>query len=296
MRIGAFELKEPLPELNDCHLLVVLRPWVDVGSVGTLAATTLEAHFGAKDLGRLYRPGEFYDFTRYRPTIQRKGEERLVVVPNSNLLWAKGTGSNDWLFLHLLEPHIRGEELMESVMSLIELFKVRRYGLIGAMYGAWPHTRPLIASGRGNGSGIGEQLDQAGMRDSKYEGPTSLMAMISDEVRQRGKEVFGMLVQLPPYARLEEDHTGHEALLRYLAKLYDWDIDLTEIGIEGEKQYAELDRAMQADRQMKSIVRRLEEAYDAEIGMDEHMEDKTPELPAVVEDFLRDLQEGRSND
>lgn len=34
MRIGAFELVEPLPELRDPHAFAMIRPWVDVGSVG----------------------------------------------------------------------------------------------------------------------------------------------------------------------------------------------------------------------------------------------------------------------
>jgi len=35
MRIGAFDLPEPVPTLRDAHALVMIRPWVDVGSVGT---------------------------------------------------------------------------------------------------------------------------------------------------------------------------------------------------------------------------------------------------------------------
>jgi hypothetical protein len=119
------------------------------------------------------------------------------------------------------------------------------------------------------------------------------MALATEEARRRGIEVLSMLVQLPPYARMEEDHKGQEALLRYLGALYDWDLDLTEIAKEGASQYAEMDRAMQADRQMRGIVRRLEEAYDAEVGQTPHQEGVTPDLPPVVEDFLRDLEQGQ---
>ena len=48
MRLGNFEISEPAPELRDPHLLVVLKPWIDVGSVGTLALETLERHLGAE--------------------------------------------------------------------------------------------------------------------------------------------------------------------------------------------------------------------------------------------------------
>ncbi|MCH9016178.1 MAG: hypothetical protein IIB89_00260, partial [Chloroflexi bacterium] len=67
MRIGDFEFPEPLPELKDPHVLAVLRPWIDVGNVGTLTLRRLERHLESKEIGRLVRPGRYYDFTRYRP-------------------------------------------------------------------------------------------------------------------------------------------------------------------------------------------------------------------------------------
>ena len=295
MRIGAFELHEPLPELREPHLLTVLRPWIDVGSVGTLGLGTLEAHFGANELGRLYRPGEFYDYTRYRPTIFRREGEREVVVPNSVLNWAKGKGDHDWLFLHLLEPHIKGEELMESVVEVMEHLGVRRYALVGAMYGSSPHTRPLLASGTISEPEAQERLEQVGLRSSNYEGPTSIIAMATEEARRRGVQVLSVLVQLPPYARLEEDHKGQEALLRYLGALYDWDLNLNEIATAGDSQYEELDRATQADRQMRGIVRRLEDAYDSDMATPPEQRGESADLPPVVQDFLRDLEEGNDD-
>ncbi len=290
MRIGAFELQEPLPELRQPHLLVVLRPWIDVGSVGTLALTTLEGRFGAQELGRLVRPGEFYDFTRYRPPILRREGERHIITPNSVLRAAKGTGGHDWLFLHLLEPHNKGEDLMEAVGGIIDRFHVHRYGLVGAMYGAGPHTRPLLASGTVSEPQAQKTLERQGLRTSNYEGPTSIMALVTEEAQKKGVEVMSLLVQLPPYVRLEEDYKGQEALLRYLGALYRWDVDLAEIANLGAQQYAELDRAMQADRQMRGMVRRLEEAYDSE-GAKEAPREGGSTLPQSVQEFLKDLGE-----
>src|ERR671939_504528 len=51
MRIGAFEFPEPMPELREPHALAMIRPWVDVGSVGSLTLRRLERHFGAQPLG-----------------------------------------------------------------------------------------------------------------------------------------------------------------------------------------------------------------------------------------------------
>ncbi len=78
VRIGAFETVDPVHHLRDPHVLAIVRPWADVGNVGTLVLSSLESRFGARYLGRLAKPGDFYDFTRYRPTIYFEEGNRRV--------------------------------------------------------------------------------------------------------------------------------------------------------------------------------------------------------------------------
>ena len=69
MRIGKFELNEPLPTLRSPHVIASLTPWIDAGSVGSLTIERLERYMEATDLGKLEKPGAFFDFTRYRPVV-----------------------------------------------------------------------------------------------------------------------------------------------------------------------------------------------------------------------------------
>src|ERR1700754_2805452 len=106
MKIGAFEVLEPLREPRDTHALVMIRPWVDVGSVGSLTLRQLERHFQAQQLGALARPGTFFDFTRYRPTVKIVNGQREITYPNS---FVNGPPSDtnpgsDLRFLPSLEP------------------------------------------------------------------------------------------------------------------------------------------------------------------------------------------------
>jgi hypothetical protein len=72
MRLNSFELVEPVPELNQPHALAIIRHWTDVSGVGSLVLSCLETYLNAKELGELAHPGDFFDFTRYRPTLIRK--------------------------------------------------------------------------------------------------------------------------------------------------------------------------------------------------------------------------------
>ena len=67
MKLGIFDIVEPVPVLNNPHAIAVLRPWTDAGNSATLALSELETQLSAQQLGKISKPGTFFDFTRYRP-------------------------------------------------------------------------------------------------------------------------------------------------------------------------------------------------------------------------------------
>ena len=69
MRVGEFEIQEPLPALREPHVIASLTPWIDAGSVGSLSIERLERYMRAEDMGGLATPGRYFDFTRYRPVV-----------------------------------------------------------------------------------------------------------------------------------------------------------------------------------------------------------------------------------
>ena len=295
MQVGAFELRDPVPELRDPHIFAILQPWIDVGNVGTLTLGTLETQFNAEELGRLSRPSTFYDLTRYRPMLYRRRGERVVELPNTIIRYGIGEGDHDFVFMHILEPHNNGEDFVDSLVELAGKLNVRRYCQVGAMYGSTPHTRPLLASGQATDPEVQEKLERAGVRSSNYEGPTSMMAIATQELVKRGMETLSALIQLPPYARLEEDHRGQEKLLKLLSPIYSFNINnLAKIAQDGDRQYAEIDRMAQREPRVRSLVRQLEEAYDSEESKKQGDGEQGPDAPPLapdVEDFLRELEQ-----
>ena len=125
MRIGGFQLRDPVPECNEPYVLATLRPWIDVNNVGSLVLKELEARYGATEFGELSKPGLFYDFTRYRPTIHLEDGIRDLSIPNTTIHYARREGQNDLLLLRLLEPHAHAEFYIASVLKLLRLSKSR---------------------------------------------------------------------------------------------------------------------------------------------------------------------------
>jgi len=287
MRLRAFELNEPLPRLKEPHALAMLRPWVDVGSVGTLVLSWLETHFEAKELGRLAWPGDFFDFTRYRPTTYIKEGQRQVTIPNTYVTYSKQKTGNDFLFFHLLEPHSHGEVYAESVLRLLARFGVKRYCLLGSMYDYIPHTRPLIVTGGAVGERAQQELDRMGIQSSDYQGPTSINFLVSQRAPDIGMETMSLIVHLPQYTQLDEDYMGTARIMKILGSLYDLPMDETYIE-KAEQQREQINVALDKNPQLKAIVEQLETHYEAHTEK-KRKEEETTRLSPEVEKFLREM-------
>ena len=290
IQIGPFELREPLPDLRQPRMLVALQPWVDVGSVGTMALAFAEEALDAQPLGQLSRPGAFYDFTRYRPVLRRRGGQREVTVPNTFLHSARTPDGPDWLFLHCLEPHALGEDYVEGLVQVVKRLGVRQYAMIGSMYAAVPHTRPPIASGGSTNPETMEHLRRAGVRESNYEGPTTILAMLGSLLPPAGIETSTIVLQLPAYAQIERDYRGLHAVLELLNKLYGLPLDLEPVREEMERQVQAMDETVAEDERLAAWLHELERLYDAEAGSLANPEPGT-DLSPELERFLRDVQQ-----
>jgi len=288
MKIGVFQIDEPVPDLNRPHAFATLRPWINVGSVGSLTLNTLAHNFKAQPLGRLARPGNFIDFTRYRPVVRIEDGERSIAIPNSFMDFAHQTKGNDLLFLHLLEPHMFGETYVESILKVLKTFNVERYCLIGSMHDVVPHTKPLLVSGTANDITL-KQLYKLGVNPSSYEGPGTIATLISQEAPKYNIEIMSLIVHLPQYAQLEEDHAGQLRLLEILSSLYGFQIDLDPIRRAAEKQYENLNKEMHKEPQFEQAISHLEELYEARTGK---AEDETTELPPDIEKFIHEIDKG----
>lgn len=289
MRVGEFELNDPVPELKDPHVLAVLRPWIDVGNVGTLSINRVERHLKSQELGRLATPGLFYDFTRYRPRSFINEGRREVTVPNTIVRYASREEGPDLITIHLLEPHLYGEDYTDSLLDLLNHFDVKRYSLIGGMYDMVPHTRPLMVTGVGDGPGIEEERLQLKTKPSDYEGPTTITYLVAQEAAKRGIDTRAFVVHLPQYLQVEEDFTGTARMMQILCSLYQLPERLIDIE-RGQDQYAKLQDTVD-NPEVASLLKRLEDRYDQE-NREETEEAPPSPLSPNIEEFLKDLDQG----
>ena len=283
MRIGAFELSEPVPELREPTVIASLQPWIDVNNVATSVLRELEVQLGATELARLAKPGLFFDFTRYRPFIYFERGIRRLRIPNTTLSYAKRETGKDLLFLRLLEPHAFSEFYVDSVLRLLKALKVKRYTLIGSMYDAVPHTRPLIVTGGALGKEAQLDLRKSEAQASDYQGPTTITFLITQQASEFGMEAIWFIVSLPQYVALEEDFIGKVRLMEILNLLYHVPVDEKDFERAAEQRNL-ISQKVERTPELKNLLPQLETFY--EIRLKKKEGEKMPKLSPEVEELL----------
>ncbi len=295
MRVGAFEIAEPIPVLREPHVFAMIRPWVDVGSVGTLTLNRLERFMGSKELGKLHRPGTFFDFTRYRPNMRFVDGVRQVKIPNSTIRYATTENGPDYLFFHLLEPHSNGEDYTDSILEVVRHFGVKRYCRLGAMYDAVPHTRPLLVTGSLGSVEQKRPVPNFKLSQSTYQGPTTIMNLLSEGIERDEIESINFMVHLPQYVQLEEDYAGTSRMIEVLSSVYDSiPPDLAPVR-RGQRQYRELNASVDRNSELKTLIQQMEQYYDSQLTAEKAQSSSEegaspgPALSPEIEAFLSEL-------
>jgi len=294
MRVGAFEINEPVPALKEPHAFAMIRPWVDVGSVGTLTLNRLERFMGSKELGKLHRPGTFFDFTRYRPNMRFVDGVRQVKIPNSTIRFATTENGPDYLFLHLLEPHSNGEDYTDSILEVVRYFGVKRYCRVGAMYDAVPHTRPLLVTGSLGSVEQKRPVPNFKLQQSTYQGPTTIMNLLSEGIERDEIEIINFMVHLPQYVQLEEDYAGTSRMIEVLSSVYEnIPPDLAPVR-RGQRQYRELNSTVDRNSELKTLIQQMEQYYDSQLTAESsstssEQSSSSPALSPEIEAFLSEL-------
>ena len=293
MNISEFILEHPVPEMNNTRVIAILKPWIDVGRVGTLTLAKLEKMLGAKEFSKFRKPGKYFDFTRNRPYTRQENGNKIFDIPNCVINHAKDIKKDiDYLFLHLMEPHNNSEEYCESIVDLLKTLKVKEYCRIGGFYDAVPHSRALIVTGNLTEKQIQKTSGLVSKSTSEYQGPTSIVNLISQELEKiNGVNVTSLMVHLPQYVQFEQDHLGTFRLSQAICKMFDLDYDLSDES-KGQEQYKYIEQLIENNpNASKDIIAKLEKQYDGKYDGDLDADITINDLPLMpdVEKFLREV-------
>jgi hypothetical protein len=162
------------------------------------------------------------------------------------------------------------------------------------MYDAVPHTRPLLVTGTLGNVTMNREVPNFKVRKSTYQGPTTIMNLLSEGIEKSEIESINFMVHLPQYVQLEEDYAGTSRMIEVLSSVYDSiPQDLAPTG-RGQRQYRDLSASLERNTELKALIQQMEAYYDAQLDSEDAPTEQsvpTATLSPEIERFLTELGE-----
>ena len=171
------------------------------------------------------------------------------------------TGAHDVLLLRGVEPQLRWRTFCEAVVSIVESMRAELVVVLGALLADVPHTRPVRVSGTSTDH---ELAERAGFAASTYEGPTGIVGVLVDALRQADLPAASLWAAVPHYVHQVPSPKAALALVERAAELLGAPVGpvaLRAAAVDYERQVSE---RVADDEDAAAYVAQLEDAEDLE--------------------------------
>ena len=278
-----YQLADDLPELGRPVLIQALTGFVDAGAAGRLARdhmlTTLHGHAVATfDIDALL------DYRSRRP-VMLFVEDHWESYEEPNLaLHVLYDGSNTpFLLLSGPEPDLLWERFTSAIVELIDRLGVRLTVGFNAIPMAVPHTRPTGVTAHATRRDLITGYEPWLRR---VQVPGGAGHLLEYRLGQQGRDAMGFAVHVPHYLAQSEYPAAAERLLTAVSKATGLLLPTEDLRQAAEAARLEIDQQIAQADEAASVVRSLEQQYDAFIRGQEGtnlLADDTGPLPTADE-------------
>ena len=286
------------PPANLTTMVMAFGGWVNAGRAATGAIRYLVQHLSAPRLASI-DPEDFFVFAEHRPMVRLTTHDtREIRWPSSEFFTHQPADGGDGLLLFRgREPNQRWRTYTTAFLDVAERCGVKRIVSLGAVLAGQPHTRPPRVTGRSTDPEARAQLEAWGIyRQPSYEGPTGISAVVLDEATRRGLPSLSFSGQSPHYLQRIENPAVIQALLTYVDRLLNLDLDAFQLDEAVDAFRVQCDRALARNPSALAHVRQLEQEYDGAVEQERptlrEQELNSEQLMQELEDFLREQREG----
>jgi predicted ATP-grasp superfamily ATP-dependent carboligase len=138
-----------------------------------------------------------------------------------------------------------------------------------------------------------ELVEQLGLQQSRYEGPTGIVGVVHDACRAAGIPSASLWAAVPHYVSLTPSPRAAKALCDRLADLLDIPLDTSELDEAGDAYAQQVSEAVASDADTAAYVEELERRVDT---IAEEEDDQLPSGDALAAELTRFLREREEDD
>ncbi|MDJ0869361.1 MAG: PAC2 family protein [Myxococcota bacterium] len=245
---------EVRPALSNPALVLAFEGWNDAGEASTTAAGYIANQIQAVPLAEI-DPEEYYDFTVRRPEVDvEAGRVRSLEWPVTRFRFGSADADSDLVVGVGVEPHLRWRHFGDQVVELVETLGIRRVALVGAFLGDVLYSLPVRVSCVGSRP---ERLEALGVETTSYQGPTGIVGVLAERLRDTDCEVASFWAGLPHYIHVSPNPRGALALVEALGAFLGLRIDLAPLRSAAAECEQRVSDMVAADDELAEYVRQL---------------------------------------
>jgi len=241
------------PQLREAALLLAFEGWNDAGASASSAVRFIEESIQSVPLAEIDGE-EFYDFTVSRPGVALQGGERVIEWPNPTFSYGSVDPTRELVTGTGHEPHMRWRTFCDACVRLVRQLELRRVILLGAYLADVVYSRPVGVTGFASDEAA---LDRIGVAASAYEGPTGIVGVLGEALRDGGLEIVSLWAGLPHYITATPNPRGALALVQKVAELQDLKLDTSGLAREAAAFEEKVSQLVASDPELGEYVRQL---------------------------------------
>jgi predicted ATP-grasp superfamily ATP-dependent carboligase len=278
-----YQLADDVPDLGRPVLIQALTGFVDAGAASRLARDHLLATLTGKIIAT-FDIDTLLDYRSRRPVMLFVEDHwESYEEPTLALHLLHDSSNTPFLLLSGPEPDLLWERFSAAVIELIDRLGVRLTVGFNSIPMAVPHTRPTgitaHATRRDLIAGYEPWL-------RRVQVPGGAGHLLEFRLGQSGRDAMGFAVHVPHYLAQSEYPAAAERLLTAVSKSTGLLLPTEELRQTAEAARVEIDQQIAQAEEAASVVRSLEQQYDAFIRGQEGanlLADETGPLPTADE-------------
>ncbi len=288
------------PEESAKYLIVAFRGWPDANEAATESISYLIDQLPTKKVADI-DPEDFFDFSHYRPITTFVNKEPHLCWPRNELFFKKSDNISPALLLLLgTEPSLKWRTFTEAIVWMAKEYNVDSIIHIGSLMDAVPHTRPLRFTGITTDKNLMTKFSNLNILSSNYHGPTGIPSVLRETVSTHNLQYSSFWAHSPHYLQVPPNYFITYKLVQTISQVLDLNLSLENLKNAALNFELIIQKAVETDNQLISLVKRLEDNYDLTEEVDtglpkgEEVDTGMPKGSDVVKDlelFLKDLRD-----
>lgn len=258
-----YQLDQHLPDLGAPVMLSTLPGFVDAGSAGRLVTRHLLDTLPHRPLAT-FDADRLIDHRSHRPVMTFVEDHWDSYTAHSLAVHlvddADGT---PFLLLAGPEPDYQWERFVAAVTQLVERFGVRLTVGSNAIPMTVPHTRPTGITAHASRKALVADYEPW---LNTIQVPGSVGALLEYRLGEAGHDAMGFAVHVPHYVAQTEYPAAAIALLTAIERATGLALSADGLATAAEVTRVKIDEQVERSTEIASVVRALEEQYDAYSG------------------------------